>query len=63
MPKMSGSQVYGKGDLAASPGNSVYKHCGEYHVYVGLHQVLVTSDLNIALTEAARKAAANPEAI
>jgi hypothetical protein len=53
-PKIAGSPVYGKGSLLASPGNSVYKHQGKYHVFVGLKEVLVTEDVQSALVEAAR---------
>ena len=53
-PRIAGSPVYGQGSLAASPGNTVYKHRQKYHVFVGLNKVLVTDDLHQALTEAAR---------
>lgn len=52
-PKMSGSKVYGKDELQAYKGNSVYKHQNKYHVFVGLGEVLVTEDLNGALAKAA----------
>ena len=53
-PKIAGSLVYGKDELKAHLGNSVYKHKGEYHVFVGLDEILVTNDINRALTEAAK---------
>ena len=56
-PKIAGSPVYGQDSLLASPGNSVYKHQGKYHVFVGLNKVLVTEDMQAALIEAARKPA------
>jgi hypothetical protein len=56
-PKIAGSPIYGHDGLTASPGNFVYKHQQKYHVFVGLNEVLVTTDLNQALTEAARKPA------
>jgi hypothetical protein len=56
-PRIAGSPVYGHDSLAAIPGNSVYKHRQKYHVFVGLHKVLVTDDLKDALTAAARKPA------
>ncbi len=54
-PKIAGSQVYGKDTLAALPGNTVYKHQQKYHVFVGVTEVLVTADMQAALTEAASK--------
>jgi len=54
-PRIPGSPIYGRDDLAASPGNSVYKHQGKYHVFVGLNKVLVTEDRDHALTQAALK--------
>jgi len=57
-PKIAGSPVYGKDALLATPGNSVYKHQGKYHVFVGFREVLVTEDKEAALTEAAREATA-----
>lgn len=53
-PRISGSPVYGQNELSANPGNSVYKHQGKYHVFVGLNKVMVTDDLHSALTEAAK---------
>ncbi len=52
-PKISGSKVYGKDELRAYKGNSIYKHQNKYHVFVGLDEVLVTDDLNAALAKAA----------
>ncbi len=52
-PKISGSRVYGKDELLARKGNSVFKHRNKYHVYVGLNEVLVTDDVNAALAKAA----------
>lgn len=54
-PAIAGSPVFGRDDRTASPGSSVYKHQGKYHVFVGLSKVLVTEDLDRALTEAAQK--------
>ncbi len=53
-PQIAGSRIYGKGDLAPFAGNSVVKHAQRYHVFVGLTKVLVTPDLDLALTEAAK---------
>jgi hypothetical protein len=53
-PRIAGSPVYGQDSLAALPGNSVYKHCQKYHVFVGVNRVMVTDDMHSALTEAAR---------
>ncbi len=53
-PKISGSRVYGKDELLAHKGNSVYKHQRKFHVFIGLTEVLATDDLNVALTEAAK---------
>ena len=54
-PRIAGSQVYGQENLKARPGNSVYKHRQQYHVFVGLNKVLVTPDRELALAEAARE--------
>lgn len=54
-PKIAGSLVYGKDELKAHLGNSVYKHQGKYHVFVGVDEILVTEDMNRALTEAAKQ--------
>ena len=54
-PKIAGSLVYGKDELKAHTGNSVYKHQGKYHVFVGIDEILVTEDMNLALAEAAKK--------
>ena len=51
-PKISGSKVYGEGELLATKGNSVYKHQQKFHVYVGLTEVLVTDDEQAALVRA-----------
>ena len=53
-PRSSGSKVYGKEEFLAHKGNSVYKHQQKYHVYVGLTEVLVTEDKQIALVRAAQ---------
>jgi len=55
IPRMAGSQVYGQESLKARPGNSVYKHRQQYHVFVGMKEVLVTLDRDVALAEAARE--------
>ena len=54
-PNIPGSPVYGREGVVASPGNSVYKHRGKYHVFVGLNKVLVTENLEAALIQAAQK--------
>lgn len=56
-PRIAGCPVYGADQLAAAPGKSVYKHSGKYHVFVELKEVMVTDDLQLALTEAAKVAA------
>ena len=61
-PRIPGSPVYGKDGLQAAPGNSVYKHNGKYHVFVGVSNTLVTEDLQAALTEAAKPVAAKSAA-
>ena len=53
-PVIAGSQVYGKDELTAAPGNFVYKHQKKYHVFVGMDKTLVTEDRDTALTEAAK---------
>ncbi len=53
-PKIAGSPVYGRGELAALPGNIVFKHNQQYHVFVGTNCVLTTPDMQAALAEAAR---------
>ncbi len=52
-PKIAGSPVYGEGSLRAAAGNFVYKHRQQYHVFVGLEEVLVTADKEQALLKAA----------
>ena len=53
-PKIAGSRVYGKDELKAKVGNSVYKHQGKFHVFNGVDEILVTDDMNRALAEAAK---------
>ncbi|GEM_PF-2260503 len=60
-PKIPGSIVYGKDEQKAFLGNSVYKHQKKYHVFVGMNEVLVTEDMNLALTEAAKETPAPTE--
>ena len=54
-PRIPGGPVYGHDELRAAPGNIVYKHNQQYHVYVGLNRVMVTDDMQAAFVEAARK--------
>lgn len=58
-PKIAGSPVYGRGELAALPGNIVFKHNQKYHVFVGTTCVMTTPDMQVALAEAARAEAAH----
>ncbi len=53
-PKIPGSRIYWQDSQAALPGNFVYIHRQQYHVFVGLQEVLVTADRDQALNEAAR---------
>jgi hypothetical protein len=59
-PKIAGSPVYGQGELAALPGNIVFKHNQKYHVFVGTSCVLTTPDMQVALSEATRATAPSP---
>ncbi len=54
-PRIPGSPVYGKGELLAIVGNTVYKHNQKYHVFVGTTHVLTTPDMQAAFVEAARE--------
>ena len=54
-PKIPGCPIYRLDNVTPQPGNSVYKHSQQYHVFVGLTKVMTTPDISLAMAEAARE--------